>query len=189
MSSTDTTTTTTTTTGAGAAAAAAAAAASDKKVKLASSDDQEFEVSEDLAKMSATIKAILEDMGDMDAPIPLPNVNGAILNKVIQYCQHQLEHPTPTSDDKKDDDEKASDEMSEWDQEFCKVDQATLFDLILAANYLDIKPLLDVTCKTVAGMIKGKTPEQIRQTFNIKNDFTPEEEEAVRKEMEWAEQP
>jgi hypothetical protein len=32
---------------------------------------------------------------------------------------------------------------------------------------------------------RGKTPEEIRQTFNIKNDFTPEEEEQMRKETEW----
>lgn len=53
---------------------------------------------------------------------------------------------------------------------------------------MDIKPLLDLTCKTVANMIKGKTPEEIRKTFNIKNDFTPEEEEQVRKENEWCEE-
>ena len=74
----------------------------------------------------------------------------------------------------------------------------------MAANYLDIKVcfleirltlltsilqgLLDVTCKTVANMIKGKTPEEIRKTFNIKNDFTPSEEEQVRKENEWCEE-
>lgn len=51
--------------------------------------------------------------------------------------------------------------------------------LLQAANYLDIKGLLDVTCKTVANMIKGKTPEEIRKTFNIKNDFTEEEEAQV----------
>ena len=39
--------------------------------------------------------------------------------------------------------------------------------------------MLDLTCKAVAAMIKGKTPEEIRQQFNIKNDFTPAEEEQV----------
>jgi len=47
---------------------------------------------------------------------------------------------------------------------------------------LDIKPLLDLTCKTVANMIKAKSPEEIRKTFNITNDFTPEEEDQVRRE-------
>ena len=46
---------------------------------------------------------------------------------------------------------------------------------------LSLQGLLDVTCKTVANMIKGKTPEEIRKTFNIKNDFTPAEEEQVSK--------
>jgi S-phase kinase-associated protein 1 len=55
-----------------------------------------------------------------------------------------------------------------------------------AANYLDIKGLLDLICKTVADMMKGKSVEEIRKMFNIKNDFTPEEEEEVRKENQWA---
>ncbi|PHU17300.1 E3 ubiquitin ligase complex SCF subunit sconC [Capsicum chinense] len=38
----------------------------------------------------------------------------------------------------------------------------------------------------LADMIKGKTPEEIHKTFNIKNNFTPEEEEEVRRETAWA---
>jgi S-phase kinase-associated protein 1 len=100
--------------------------------------------------------------------------------------RYHIEHPVVVTEEKKD--EKRTDDIIGWDLDFCKVDQPTLFELILAANYLDIKELLDLTCKTVANMIKGKTPEEIRKTFNIKNDFTPEEEEQVRKENEWCEE-
>jgi len=55
-----------------------------------------------------------------------------------------------------------------------------------AANYLNIKDLLDVTCQAAADMIKGKTPDEIRKIFNIKNDFTPEEEEEIRRDNQWA---
>ena len=64
--------------------------------------------------------------------------------------------------------------VPDWDAKFVEIDQADLFELILAANYMDIKSLLDLTCAKVASLIKGKTPEQIRKTFNIVNDFTPE---------------
>jgi S-phase kinase-associated protein 1 len=81
------------------------------------------------------------------------------------------------------------DVVQEWYANFVGngLDQEVLFELILAANYMDIKPLLDLTCATVASMIKGKSPEEIRKTFNIVNDFTPEEETAVREENKWCE--
>ncbi|KAG5284447.1 hypothetical protein AALO_G00026830 [Alosa alosa] len=159
-------------------------------IKLQSSDGELFEVDVEIAKQSVTIKTMLEDLGmddeGDDDPVPLPNVNAAILKKVIQWCTHHKDDPPPPEDDENK--EKRTDDIPVWDQEFLKVDQGTLFELILAANYLDIKGLLDVTCKTVANMIKGKTPEEIRKTFNIKNDFTEEEEAQVRKENQWCEE-
>jgi S-phase kinase-associated protein 1 len=158
-------------------------------IKLQSSDGEIFEVDVDIAKQSVIIKTMLEDLGmdeSEDEPVPLPNVNAAILKKVIQWASFHKDDPAAPEDDENK--EKRTDDISSWDTEFLKVDQGTLFELILAANYLDIKGLLDVTCKTVANMIKGKTPEEIRKTFNIKNDFTPAEEEQVRKENEWCEE-
>merc|ERR1719361_3000813 len=61
-----------------------------------------------------------------------------------------------------------SEVVQKWYADFVNVEQVLLFELILAANYMDIKPLLDLTCATVASMIKGKTPEEIRQTFNTR---------------------
>ncbi|XP_059534891.1 S-phase kinase-associated protein 1-like [Myotis daubentonii] len=139
-------------------------------IKLQSSDGEIFEVDVEISKQSVTIKTMLEDLGMDDGgdddPVALPNVNAVILKKVIQWCAHHKDDPPPPEDDENK--EKRTDDIPVWDQEFFKVDQGTLFELILAANYLNIKGLLDVTCKTVANMIKGKTPEEIRKTFNIK---------------------
>jgi S-phase kinase-associated protein 1 len=80
------------------------------------------------------------------------------------------------------------DVVQEWYATFVAVDQQTLFELILAANYLEIKPLQDLTCATVASLIKGKTPEEIRGIFGLVNDFTPEEEAQVIEENKWCEE-
>uniref|UniRef100_UPI00358F3B54 S-phase kinase-associated protein 1-like n=1 Tax=Myxine glutinosa TaxID=7769 RepID=UPI00358F3B54 len=153
-------------------------------IKLQSSDGEVFEVDVEIAKQLVTIKTMLDDLGmdeeGDDEPVPLPNVNAAILRKVVQWCSHHKDDPPPPEDDENK--EKRTDDIPVWDQEFLKVYQGTLFELILAANYLDIKGLLDVTCKTVANMMKGKTPGEIRETFNIKNDFTEEEEQQCQRQ-------
>ena len=145
------------------------------------------------------------DLGEegVTEPIPIPNVNAAVLKKVIEWCTHHKDDPPSVNEDDSDSRKKTTD-IEEWDQKFMQVDQEMLFEIILvsfaphsmdsianttkAANYLDIKALLDVGCKTVANMIKGKSPEEIRKTFNIQNDFTPEEEDQIRRENEWAEE-
>ena len=77
-----------------------------------------------------------------------------------------------------------------------------MIDLILAANYLDIKSLLDLSCKAVADIIKSAflvclsvhayVPDQslddFRKYWGIKNDFTPEEDAALKKDIEWVEE-
>ncbi|KAM4099282.1 hypothetical protein ACJW30_07G145900 [Castanea mollissima] len=143
-----------------------------KKVTLKSSDGEIFEVEETVAMESQTIKSLIEDDCANNA-IPLPNVTSHILSLVIQYCK---EHTSS----------KSNEELKAWDTQFIDVDLNVLFDLIMAANYLNVKGLLDLTCQTVADMMKGMTPEQIRKKFNIVNDFTPEEEEEVRRENAWA---
>ena len=88
-----------------------------------------------------------------------------------------------------------------WYATFIEVEQEILFEIILAANYLDIKSLLELGCASVAAMMKGlrficflsflyigKTPEQIRALFHIEKDFTPEEEAQIMAENKWAEE-
>ncbi|ERS99942.1 S-phase kinase-associated protein 1 [Sporothrix brasiliensis 5110] len=160
------------------------------KIPLQSNDGSVITVDYEVAIRSALLSTMLEDLKSMGVselgPVPLPNVNEAVLRKVIEYCEHHRNDPLGTNEEETESRKKTTD-IEEWDQKFMQVDQEMLFEIILAANYMDIKALLDVGCKTVANMIKGKSPEEIRKTFNITNDFTPEEEEQIRRENEWAE--
>ncbi|CAL5083416.1 unnamed protein product [Urochloa decumbens] len=170
----------------------AAAAAATTMITLISSDNERFEVTEATATLSQTIRHMIED-GCTDGGVPLPNVTSKILAKVIEYCKKHAPAATAAAGEGSSSfsDDAAigvpsKEELKEFDDAFLEVDQATLFDLILAANYLNIKGLLDLTCQKVADSMKGKTPEQIREMYNIKNDFTPEEEAEIRRENAWA---
>ena len=157
-------------------------------ITLQSSDGELFPVDIEVARKSVTIKTMLDDLGsdeNDEEVVPLPIVSAAILKLVIQWATYHKDDPMLNDDDITCTAENIS--ISDWDASFLSVDQGTLYELILAANYLDMKGLLNVTCGTVANMIKGKTPEEIRKHFNIKNDFTPSEEEQIRKENEWCE--
>lgn len=159
-------------------------------VILQSADNENYTVDLAVAQRSQLIKNMLEDIGESDQPIPIPNVSGRVLKKIIEYCEHHKDEPLPEPDDKEEDYSRPrnSDDIEPWDRTFIGNDKEEIFDIILAANYMDIKPLLDLGCKTIANMIKGKTPQEIRDLFGIENDFTPEEEEQIRKENEWAEE-
>lgn len=163
--------------------------ADETKITLKTNDGAEMTVPLDVAKRSILLTNLIDDLGldvASTAPVPLPNVTEPVLQKIIEWCEHHRNDPLPTADDDNESRKKTTD-IDEWDQKYMQVDQEMLFEIILAANYMDIKALLDVGCKTVANMIKGKSPEEIRKTFNITNDFTPEEEEQIRRENEWAE--
>ena len=49
--------------------------------------------------------------------------------------------------------------------------QSILFDIIIAANYLHIQGLIDITTMEVARKMVNKTPVQIRELFKLENDL------------------
>nr|GEW11811.1 S-phase kinase-associated protein 1-like, SKP1/BTB/POZ domain protein [Tanacetum cinerariifolium] len=171
-------------------------------IKLRSSDGDMFEVDETVALQSQVIMHMIED-GCVLSVIPVPNVTSKILRMVIEYLKKHAKTPKKKDmvtvdglrkvikEDLKlnEEDLKVNEEdeaLKAFDAEFVQVEQGTLFELIRAANYLNIRTLMKLTCQTVTDMIRGKTVQQIRYHFNIKNDLTPEEEEKIRLENAWS---
>ncbi|MQL67585.1 hypothetical protein F6Q10_34765 [Streptomyces vinaceus] len=97
--------------------------AATKKIVLKSSDGETFEVDELVALESQTIKHMIED-DCANTSIPLPNVTSKILSKVVEYCKRHVEAAS------KAEDKASEDELKNFDADFVKVDQGTLFDLM-----------------------------------------------------------
>lgn len=132
-------------------------------VKLTSSNGDEFVVEKSWLMLSNTIKNLIEDAGT-DNPIPLPNVDTPTLRKLVEYLEYHDAHPTEHTEYEG----KGLDEIGPWDLEYCaKMNNAILFKVILASNFLDIQSLLHLTCKTVAKKIKGKKPSEIKEELKI----------------------
>ena len=139
----------------------------------------------DIAQVSTFVADILKDETDTSdeagPTVPIPSVRADILTKIIDFCTHYKTEPM-----KKIDQPLKSSNIAETVQQyysdFVTVEQSLLFEMMLAANYMHIQPLIELTCAAVAAMIKGKTPKQIQSHFNIECsdddiEFEAEEEE------------
>lgn len=85
-----------------------------------------------------------------------------------------------------DEGKKFNPQLSEQERRwFAELDEQRLYDVMMAANFLDVPHLLDKACETVAAMVRGRTPEEIREILGLKNDFSQEEYELVLKENAW----
>jgi S-phase kinase-associated protein 1 len=53
-----------------------------------------------------------------------------------------------------------------WDADFVAgFDHQTLFDIILASEYLQLRRLIDLACQAIADKIKDKSPREICRIF------------------------
>lgn len=106
---------------------------------MRSSDGELFELDESAAAMSQTIKYVIED-GCADTAIPLANVDGKILAKVVHYCTKHVEMERTLLADL--DGKLVAPNVKRWDAEFMKeVDMNTLYELLLVSSSFLSEPV------------------------------------------------
>ena len=140
-----------------------------------------------LLKYSIFVKGQVDDNPE-DEQIILPEITKETLSKVIDFLRH-LAAGNPAPDIEKPlRSNNMRDVTTDWYANFIDLDDSTVQDLILAANFLDIKELLNLSCAKLGSVIRGLSIPEFRKRFNIENDFTPEEEAEPFDEARLAEQ-
>jgi len=154
----------------------------DDVVTLISQEKKNFRVSRKAAIQSQLVRTALED--DKDAKeVSLVHIAAPIVEKVIQYMNYHIDNE-PRKIESPLKSTIMRELVDQFDAKFVDdIDLDTLMKLLLAANYMDVKTLTQLICAKIASMMKGKTADQIRKTFNIRGEFTPEELEEIRKDF------
>lgn len=129
-----------------------------------SNDGSEFPITVEVAKMSELVASLMEEAdedGSRVIKVPLPNVSTNTLRKVVEFCNHYQEvEPMRSIERGPLRSTNMADHVQLWYAEFvddarCTKDE--LFELLLAANYMDIETLLNLAGPAIASRISGKS--------------------------------
>lgn len=155
-------------------------------LRLLSKEGKEFQITKKASELSLLLKNAKEEMGEDDV-IPL-EIEEKTLEKVIEYLKKwngesasEIEKPLKSSILKEVTDEWSSDFIDEMDLEM-------LSNLTVAANFLEIVPLLDLCCAKLASMCKDKSEEDIFKSFGIVDTFSEEERQKIKEDNKWIEE-
>lgn len=139
-----------------------------KDIVLVSTDGQRFTLPRICAVMSVIVKNALEnDPNALDVPC---SVKGDALKHVVEYLVHhegKVPEKSPQAPLKTNDMKEAL--CDPWDAEFVNRLAPTrqpLYDVLMAANQLDIKPLLEICNCKVASLCRGLKPYQVKQNLD-----------------------
>ena len=144
-----------------------------ESITLISSDLNSVEIKAKAAMRSNLIKNLIEDYPQGN--YPMNEVNYETLLKVKDYLDHyensepkEISQPLPKKD--------FIDCVDNWDYDYININKEKIFEIMLAANFMDIQPLLDLTCAKIAAEIRGKNEEDIRRVFNFEKDCDEDED-------------
>ncbi len=173
----------------------------EKLTLIQTCDGELFPIKKDILVNFVALTAIIDDTVDNGEILKISKLNKYIFKKIIELLEHQVyfakkeemvkamqsggkyeKIKTKATEDLKE-------EGTAWETTFTTVDVSTLVQLCLGANFLNCQKSLEYFTNAIKEILKRRTPQQSREHCNIENDFTPAEEEKVRKDNNWTETP
>lgn len=139
-------------------------------ITLLTNDGKEISINKKLTHYSDLLSSILEN-DRRETRITLHNVNSVMAEKIIEYLNYYDNNPfikikkPLVTDDLRDNIEMKNYADNSWYANYANLDNDTVIDIILAANYMGIQSLLLLACAQIAAKMKNKEPEEIKEMF------------------------
>ena len=128
--------------------------------KLESSDGKIFTVDAATVKQMVTIQTMIDhENEDSEEVIPVSTVKAQVLQKIIQWTEyHKIDH------------EKT--EKTSWCIQYFNVELKQKLEIIIGADYLEVKNLLNESCRNVLINNKWEIIEDAASNFHDRNIVT-----------------
>jgi len=148
-----------------------------------------------LMKRSGLVKDMFgDDLFDENTTEEVPTLNCSTqptctrknLEAIMAFCAHHYDDKDPTVADADDTEPKSLPEIeSGYDLDYINaLGQSQGLEIMIAANYLNIPWIcMYVVAFKYALQMRGKTPDELRECFNLPDDLTEEEKEEIRKKF------
>jgi len=143
-------------------------------IKLKAKGGEEHSVEKKHAFISVLVRTSIEN-DSTATEVPLPGVEDNILKLIVDYMKHHEGTELPPVESPLKSCVMKEVCQDKWDAEFIDnigVKRQNLYDLILAANYMDIKSCLHLGLAKVASLIKGKPLDQLKEILSTEKDDT-----------------
>ena len=122
-------------------------------IKLQSSDGVIFDVDASSVKQMVTIQTMIDhEDEDSDEVTPVPTVKAQVLEKIIQWTDHHKIDLDKTS-------------HTTWMVKYFDVQLEKIFEIIIAADYLEVESLLNESCRNVLSKNKWEIIEDAASRF------------------------
>ena len=152
-------------------------------------DSYKYEIKSKYLKLMNTFNFYLDEDLDESPSNEEHNIDVQVIAKtldhILEFCQLYNTKPMRIIDKPL----KSNLMKNNVDLEYADfIDSKTyeeIIELIEAANYLYIQPLIELGSAKIASMIKNKTPEEIRKVLQIENDLSAEEEKEIKEKYKW----
>ncbi|KAG7385996.1 hypothetical protein PHYPSEUDO_000851 [Phytophthora pseudosyringae] len=135
------------------------------KLQLKCKDGTTFDVTYEQAMMSSTLWVLMQDVsgkkpknGVKQHVIPIFDVPTESVQHALEYCSCLYKQQV----------DRVESAMLDWEDEFVGLESKELCDLAKVASNLDIQPLVDLTCRSIAQIMSATSEaDELRKKFGL----------------------